>query len=99
MCIYVKAMNKGFFIITKAFDLSASSPWGNMAALDIRWKMTCCRASLVYTNPGGAVAALTAAQRYHEVANPTGKKKYAEFWELNVAAIDEAGGYLDRLWY
>ena len=32
------------------------------------------------------------------VANLTvGKKKYAEFEELNVAAIEEAKGYLDQL--
>ena len=53
------------------------------------------------TPGGGAVAALTAAQGaalIMMVANLTvGKKKYAEFEELNVAAIDEAKGYLDQL--
>ena len=53
------------------------------------------------TPGGGAVAALTAAQGaalIMMVANLTiGKKKYAEFEELNVAAIEEAKGYLDQL--
>ena len=50
---------------------------------------------------GGAVAALTAAQGaalIMMVANLTiGKKKYAEYEELNIGARDEARTYLEQL--